>query len=238
MPTKYKPVLNHESVDIEIDLDEIAIKAINLWPAIREAFTGCDIHLEYDDRERILTDIVSVLTRFVLTCDALPLRTPNMMLATANEIKRNPQKFLNLSERFDPEVNAMVLDEAARLSATTNVAIQEFELGLGIGPPPSEIARAADNVVQLLENRRVSKIGRPHLGLQAELAVSLGRVFRSKGGKITRITFDGESGPFHNFLDVLLPIVRKFARKAGFDLNVTTMVEKAQKVLGLEVFDK
>jgi len=234
MPTKYKPILNHVGLDYEVELDAIAVRVEVCWQAIREAFIKCGKHLESDDKERIVTDIVTILTRFVLNCDALPVRTSNMMIATASEIAKNPQKFLDLSERFDPEVNAMILDAAARFSAATNASVQKFELGEGNGPPSEDIAKAASNVIQFLQRRTgtKAKVGRPYLGLQTDLAVALGRVFRNHGGKITRTTHDGESGPFHEFLEVLLPAVRPFAQKAGFDLNVMTMVVKAQRVLG------
>lgn len=152
-----------------------------------------------------------------------------MLMATAGRIAQNPQEFLDTSDKFDPEVTAMIWDEVVRRFPTSWGSVAKFELGFGSGPPPNEVAQAGSDVLERLEAMANQQgRGRPHLELQSTLACDLGEIFRAHGGRITRITFDGETGPFHEFLDLILPAVRSFARDANFDLNITTMVEKAQ----------
>lgn len=229
MPTKYKAILDHVPLDCETDLNAIAAHVERCCEAVQNLLVRCGADPQDVDLERILTDAITILTRFALDCNALPQRTPKMLMATASKIAQNPQEFLDTSEGFDPEVNAMVWDEVVRQTSTSWVTAAKFELGIGSGPPPTEIAQAANNVrIRLKAKAGQQGRGRPHLELQTDLALDLGRIFRAQGGRITRITFDGESGPFHEFLELLLPAVRPFAKDAGFDLTITTMVEKAQ----------
>ena len=148
-------------------------------------------------------------------------------MATVRKIAQNPEDFLDSCEKFDLEASALVWDEVARRSPANRILVTKFELSFGTGPLPSEIALAAGTVLGRLEVLEQNR-GRPYLALQTNLACELGRIFRGYGGRITRITFDSETGPFHEFLNLILPAVRTFAKNAGFDLNITTMVEKAQ----------
>lgn len=231
MALNYKAILDHEPSDDDGKaLDVIANHVASCSQAILDILVRCGANAQDVGILRLRDDAIMHLTTFALSCDALPMRTPKMLMATAEEIIRNPQIFQKEHEKFDPEVNAMVFDELARLSPEDPVSITKFDRG-GRAPPSEQIVQAASNVVVRLKARAKEQKGggRPHLELQTELAFGMGRIFRAHGGKITRVTFDGETGPFHEFLELLLSVVRPFARTAGFDLNVATMVEKAQR---------
>ena len=250
MRTRHKPILNHEVPVYDEMLDLIAIHtrqfvndeaASQLGEKIKRQLLGKDpaqalkrnrwIVLDEDNCERVGEDLVMVLCWFAMRCDAQPPRTPKMLLASAEHIFKYPQDFLANSENYDPEVVALVLGCCGQLSRDNKVGVIGLETGKWAGPSVDEIRRAAAIVMDRLslEVRGSSQGGRPQLVLQTRLACDLARIFRNNGGRITRITTDGETGAFHKFLERVLPPVEKLAIRAGFVLNVTTMVEKAQK---------
>ena len=213
MPTVYSPVTDHRSLDYLNDLNSIHQWIDSHRFQIEQLLENYGVKLEYDDRDRFYDELKTELVKFALECNAIPLRTPRMLIATVSKIAQKPQEFLEKSDKFDPEATALVWDEVARRSPANRELVTNFELGIGSGPLPSEIALAARIVLERLEVQAGQQNrGRPHLVSQTTLACELGRIFRGQGGRITRITFDGETGPFHDFLNLVLPAVRTFAK--------------------------
>lgn len=236
MPTKYKPCLDHEPlrVSTELELIDRAVRGIE-YP-IREIFEKrCSVFLEEDDLESFWDALSIALCLFALECTALPKRSPNQVRATVAEIEKDPERFLADSDRYDPEAVARVLGECARASKVNHDEIMRYELGTGPGPEPEELKCAAERVLPTLD-RELKSAGRSRGGAtrndqQKWLAERLAVLFVGRGGRLTRTTHDGESGPFHAFLEVVLPIIRPCAHRAGFALTVRTMVAHAQKEL-------
>ena len=192
--------------------------------------------IDHDDSDRFFDDLKEILTKFALAANAMPLRTPNMLMATVKVIGNNPRDFLQDSEKFDPEAAALVIGACGGRSSINKRLLLEYESGIGSGPPPEEIANAAEQVLVELSQKSTlqPERGRPIQVAQGELANSLAKVYLTRGGIITRnVGRDGdqETGPFHKFLELLLPAVHEIARRAGITLTVATMVAKAQKGL-------
>lgn len=233
MPTIPQPVTNFKSLDYIEDLNNIHMKVDSCRINIGRLLENNGIKLEYDDIDRFYEELKAVLVEFALIVSALPPRTPRKLMATVSAIGKNPTAFLAHSESYDPEAKTRVLGACARSSPENNLAVQEFDCGNGDGPSPVEITKAANIVLEDLkkDSLKRSRGGRPKLDWQTSLAVDLADVFTRRGGKLTRIVGDGESGPFHRFLELILPSVKVFADRADFALTVTTMVAKARKAL-------
>lgn len=231
MPTVHKPVTEYQSMDYGGELTRLEGEAEQLKPALGKCFKRWfDRELEEDDYEPIIVQLKRWLTFFALKCNALPHRTPRKLVATVKHIGKNPTDFLSDMDKYDPEATARVIAACAAMSPDNRKALLAFENGEGSGPSPEDVAKAALVVLEDLEALAKSRRrgGRPELELQSQLAVALGYLFVNAGGKISRIVFDQESGPFHEFLELVLPLVRAHARRAGFALNVNTMVAKAR----------
>lgn len=242
MPTVYAPITRLKPPDYAGDLDRIAEHIETSRPQIEKLLKSCGIQFEYDDHERFYDDVKMQLTKFALNVIALPGRTPRKLLSTAKAIARDPVRFLESSETYDREAATRILGVCARMSPVNHGAILEYERGTGAGPAPEQIALAARAVIEdlgkLAHERRVG--GASKLVWQTSLAIDLARIFMARGGKITRNVGrqnGSETGPFHQFLDIVLPSVRDIARQAGFTLTVTTMVAKARRALRAEVKD-
>ena len=239
MPTKYHPVTDHKPLDFVEDLDSIAKYVDASRDGILKLFADSGFPIENDDSDLFFDHLKVILTKFALSANALPLRTPNKLKATVKEIAQKPDEFLMSSDKFDPEAVALVIGACARRSSINNQLLLAYELGNGSGPPPEEIATAAEQVLVELSQKKTSRAsrGRPIQVAQGELASGLAKVFKMRGGRITRNVgrpIGRETGPFHKFLELLLPAVAQMARYAGITLTVTTMVAKARKAQSLE----
>ena len=236
MPTIYAPITRLEPPDYTGDLNRIDVHIETSRPQIQKLLKSCGIEFEDDDHERFYDDVRLQLTKFTLNVIALPGYTPRKLISTAKAIARDPARFLESSETYDREAAARILGVCARVSPANQAAVLEYELGKGAGPPAEEIALAARAVIEDLEKLALARRagGANKLLWQTTLAIDLARVFMARGGKITRNVGrkNGlETGPFHQFLEIVLPCVRGVARQAGFALTVTTIVAKARNAL-------
>lgn len=201
---------------------------------ISDHFGKHNLDFEDDDLDRLLGELSQVLVRFILTSKALPLRSPNQLAVTVKKIADDPSGFLKEMDRYDPEAAARVI---AVLSRNQELGNQFLRFEGGLGPPPSVhvIARAARRALEEIEQQKTKKSSnRPKTGrtadeLQKDLAVELGRIYAGFGGLLGRRVHDLEYGPFHEFLEIVLPAVRKHGQAGKSSLTVTTMVRAAQK---------
>lgn len=230
MPTRYKPKTDHEPLDYRDGLNRIDAFCDDLRPGLQELFADrCKIELEFDDYAPLINQLKAKLTRFALDCNALPLRTPRQLMTTVTHIARQPEEFLKNVHCYDPEVVALVGDASAQQSAEDGKLLKLFERGIGVGPAPEAIATAARLVLQRLQSAADERQagGRTVLQLRRHLAADLAGILIRFGGKVARVTHDGESGMFHSFLEMVLPAVSAHARSAGFALSVRGMVVEA-----------
>ena len=178
--------------------------------------------------------ISEVLVRFTLTSIAMPLRSPNQLAATVKKIAEGPSQFLAEMDRYDPEAATKVISIHAR-SPEARDQFLRFEAGLGPPPPAEDIASAAKQVLGNIQQHKQAsgtcKGGRPTDDLQRKLATALGWVYVGFGGSLGRTVHDVEYGPFHEFLEIVLPAVQQHGRRAKSCLTITTMVRAAQKDL-------
>ena len=235
MPTTYRPK-DHNPLDYDIDLTRIAHHVDESRDAILKLFLDFDSPIENDESDSFFDDIKAILTKFALSANAMPLRTSNMLMSTVKAIGNDPREFLQNSEKFEPEAAALVIGACGGRSSINKRLLLEYEKGNGSGPPPEKIAKAAEQVLAKLSQKNTLQPvrGRPIQVAQGELANNLAKVYLTRGGIITRNVGragDLETGPFHKFLELLLPAVHEIARRAGITLTVATMVAKAQKGL-------
>ena len=220
MPTVHKTIRNYQPMDYGGDLTRIDDLADQLKPRIREIFSRwCSTDLDDDDLGTFVGNVKLALMYFALDCNALPLRTPRRLMATVKHIAKHPAEFLSSMGSYDPEAAALVIGACAAMSTHNRNALLQFEIGNGAGPLPSDIVRAAAIVLERLEATASGQRrgGRPELVLQRELAMDLAMKFLNRGGKVTRTVGDGETGPFHEFLELLLPLIQPHA--CQFALN-------------------
>lgn len=242
MPRHYKAITNHVPIDYHAHLNRIdvyynwnrteLIKVFERWK-LRE--------LESDDCQALIDELKRRLTSFALDCIALPVRTPRQLMATAKSIARKPEAFLEDADKFDPEVVARVFDKIAGFSNEKQLLLAHFECRLGPPPPLNDVVSAARIVISNLQAVAAEKShrGGQELQLQRELAVDLATIFQRFGGRTTRITrFDPsaelsvlyrEDGPFHNFLEIILPPARLFAKRAGLKMKSIRSIVKMSK---------
>jgi hypothetical protein len=230
LPTKYQPVTDHQPFTAE-ELGLVDGFLASKREDIRQHFSEHVFELEDDDLENLLSEISQALVRFILTSKALPLRSPNQLTATLEKIADDPTSFLKEMGDYDPEAVARVMAVFAR-SSDSGHRFLLFDAGLG--PPPSahEVAEAAQRSIQEIRPARRAPGpqagGRPSDNLQMLLAGELARIYTGIGGTITRRVHDREYGPFHQFLEIVLPVVRRHGRAAKSSLNVASMVRAAQ----------
>ena len=230
MPTKYPAVGNHETMDYEKELQAISAHVHASYPAVRILLLRCGAQSDDLVRKAFEADLTEILSNFALFCNAMPPRTLRKLVPTVAKIVRDPVDFVAYSEKYHPEASALVLGTYAAQSPAAARAVLEFELGKSGGMVAREIVEAGKRVNDRLEEKASSrrKGGGVELEWQTWLAVRLGTFFLAKGGKLSRTVFDGESGDFHEFLELVLPAVQPFAWKLGFSLTITTMVAKAR----------
>lgn len=233
MPTRYNPVVVSSPRDDGDDLEGIAADLEKRRDQLLGVMERECLRFDEDGIEVEFGYLCEELFRFALACNAMPSRTPRKLMATVAVAKRFPADFLRCTNLFDPEAVVRIIDACAARSEGNKLALLNWEIGVGAGPPPEEIRAAAETALDQL-SRETTK-GRPRTEHQRDLALALGRRFVAMGGKITRVTFDGETGPFHRLLKVILvPTVKRLAREAGFVLTPRSMVEFAQKDLKRE----
>src|SRR5687768_11662272 len=94
----------------------------------------------------------------------------------------------------------------------THMALLRFEIGQGPAPCAEDIRKAATQAIKELteQNARTGRRGgRTVDELQKALAIELARIYTGFGGSIKRRVHDREYGPFHQFLEIVLPAVKK-----------------------------
>ena len=167
-----------------------------------------------------------------MDCNATPLRTPRKLMPAVAIAAKDPARFLEVMDRLDPESVARIIGACAARSKESEDALYLREIGASAGPPPEEIRAAAETILSRLSQKPAK--GRPKMELQRDLAVALAHRFVTLNGRLTRATFDGETGPLHRLLEVVLvPTVHRIAMKAGFSLTIRSMVRVARQELGV-----
>lgn len=241
MPRHYNAITDHVPIEYDSDLDEITAYFRAHAEDLRGLFERWALRpLESDDGDALIEQLNRRVTGFALDCNALPLRTPRQLMATVKAIRIDPEAFLRDVGRYDPEAVARVYGAYASVSVVNRTQLAGFEAGLGPAPRPDEIAAAAANILGDLEAeaRAVSRVGGQPLTLQQNLAHDLARIFKNFGGRVTRVTRfypDArpqyiETGPFHDFLELVLPPARPFAERAGFRLkSIRSLVSSVLK---------
>jgi hypothetical protein len=94
MTRHYKAITDHVPIDYLAHLNRIDVY-FN-WKAreLVELFERRKLReLEGDGCQSLICQLKRRLTSFALECNALPLRTPQQLMATAQAIARNPQAF-------------------------------------------------------------------------------------------------------------------------------------------------
>lgn len=230
MPTRYKPITDHRSIEYRRALTRITVRIAKLKADLKTLLEADIGPFDDDDIASIAERVRQTLICFALNCNAYPLRTPRKHMATVRDIVEDPGAFLKNSGSYDPAVVNMIVGCCAAASLANLRALLESEIGQGSGPSLGEIRKAAEVVlVRLEEEAAATKTGgRPEVTLRKQLAVDLGTLYHSIGGHIVRSVHDSETGPFHRFLTLYVPIARPFARKAGFALTIETMVREAK----------
>ena len=232
MPQHYKAVTEHKSIDYDKDLRSIARyfrgKGDN-FRAIFDRWKLCP--LEDDDVGALVEQVARRLIEFALDCDAQPMRTPRKLMPTIIAIGNDPANFVENCKDFDPEAVELIFLVFVLLQQENRMRLLLFEAGIVPSLPVEGIAQAAGIVfVGLIDQaEHDAHVGGQHLELRAALVRDLAKLFEEFGGAVklsTRLdptARDGFSyeGPFHDFLDLVLPIVMPFAAKAGFKKNST-----------------
>jgi hypothetical protein len=232
MTRHYKAITDHVPIDYHAHLNRIDVYFNWKHRELVELFERRKLReLEGDDCQSLICQLKRRLTSFALDCNALPLRTPRQLMATARAIARNPLAFLKDPGKYDPEVVARIYDASAIASRENQLLLADFECRRGPPPPVEDLVTGAQKVLNDLEATAEGKShrGGQTLALQRELAVDLARIFKAFGGRVTRITrFDQhaeaqplyrEVGPFHDFLKLVLPPAFLFAKRAGFKMK-------------------
>jgi AcrR family transcriptional regulator len=230
MPRHYKAVTDHRPIDYAKDLN-----------AIHRYFKGKTNRLlsiyrrwklsppNHDDTRAIIEQVTRRLIDFALACDAFPKRTRRQLMATVKEISKRPVAFLVNTGKYDPEAVARVYEAFARGSPENRLTLSLFEVGRGPPPPAEALGQAASRAMEELAKQIAedSQVGGQTLVLQREVIEDLSAIFLQFGGTLKRSTQCHDDplteftyqGPFHDFLKLVLPPVRPFARKAGFKME-------------------
>lgn len=236
MPRHYKAITDHASVDYHVHLNRIDVYFNWKHDELVALFKRWGFPpLEADDSEALIAALKRRASGFALECNAVPLRTPLQLMPTVRAIARRPRAFLDRVGDYDPRASAMVYGAFVGLSSDNRMLLARYEAGTGPEPPAEGIAEAANKVLCHLETKiqRNSRVGGQTLVLQRKLVRDLARIFLNFGGFISRVTrFDPESrpqyvetGPFHDFLEIVLPPAQPFAKRAGFQMkSIRSMV--------------
>lgn len=230
MPRHWKAITNHVPMDFGHDLDEIVAYFADRDREFVSVFERWKLRpLQFDEVGPLIAQLRRRLIGFALDCNALPLRTPQQLMATVKAIAKDPRTFLERVGQYDPEAVARVYGAYAGKSDERRKTLEDFEWGKGPPPPVEDIVVAANAVRARLEAelRKTSHRGGQELVLQIELILDLARIFENHGGRIKRITrLDPERrpeyveyGPFHDFLGIVVPPARASARRAGFRMQ-------------------
>ena len=231
MSRYHKAVTDFVPIDYELHLGRIDVYFDWQHKALVKLFDDWGLRpLLSDDCEALVDQLKRRLVSFALDCNSLPMRTPNQLVSTVRAILRNPSDFVEKSERYDPEVVALMLGALGGVSHEASVRVHEYELGTGSRPGREDVLEAARSVLRKLqsESSAMSNVGGQNLVLQRQLIKDLAQIFKNYGGRVTRITrfVDEdprpryvEGGPFHDFLAIVLPPALLFARRAGLKMK-------------------
>ena len=137
------------------ELTRIDEQAEALKPEFWKLFSRwCSTDLDADGLDAFMDNVKRELTYFALGCNALPLRTPRKLTATVKHIAKHPAEFLSSMDSCDSEAAAFVIAACAAMSPANRKALLQFEIGIGGGPPPDDIAKAARIVLEQLPDFR------------------------------------------------------------------------------------
>jgi hypothetical protein len=221
-------VKNHEPVSVE-EFDEVDEFLSSKSQEISAHFQKHAIPFEEDDFEAIKSELKQALVEFILDSKAVPLRSPHQLAATVKCFVDDPAEFVTNQDRYDPEAVAKVMAVLGRDPEIRN-ALLRFEGGLDPPPSAETIRKAAIHVIKEITEQKARtgrRGGRTADELQKDLAIELARIHAGFGGSIKRRVHDREYGPFHEFLEIVLPAVKKHAILAKSSLTITSMVRAA-----------
>lgn len=241
MPRHYKAVTDHRPIDYQKDLDAISRYSRGRGDDLRAIFLRWKLRpLEEDEIGALISRVTRRLVDFALVCDAVPMRTPQKLMATVSRIAKRPDAFLASSHTYDPEAVALLYDAFARGSPDNRLLLSLFEVGEGPPPSAKAIALAASQVQVELQTQsdNTPHVGGQTLVLQRELIQDLAVIFLKFGGSLkpsTRFNIKlpasySYHGPLHDFLTLVLPPVRKFASRAGFKMESIRSLAKIPDV--------
>ena len=134
MTKHYKPFVDYECIDYVGDLNEFEAHILGHCLTFRGHLQLCGVASEDVDLERLTSDLIMCLTQFALRCNSFPTRAPKRISATVQGIRRDPKKFLNGPQNYDPVENYLVMSATARLSAHHAQLVMQHQLNEGLGP--------------------------------------------------------------------------------------------------------
>ncbi len=158
MPTTYKARFEHAPMQVADEIgrisDHVASKRSEILALLQKR---CGVEVDEDDVDPLISDITSVLVKFVLTCSALPLRSPNQLRDTIKRFASDPDRFLPSIDTLDPEAHYHLLGAYAGISRENRRAVALYESGQGPAPTPSGIRHAAVKALRKLDRQKVSR---------------------------------------------------------------------------------
>ena len=241
MPKRYAAELDHEPLGWGLAEEDNSDNEVEVFVA---SFTQAadqlvmtlenrGMTLEEGEREAFLGDLEHLLIGFIIKCRAHPLRTPSMLVATAREIKREPDRLFREMNRYSPDAVAIVYQQFNRIFPGDVLLRWEAEKS-GVAPCAETKIAAKAAVDVLRQKAEEQKMGRPRQEEAERFAVKLGALFLNAGGKLgrTRDYLSGqERGPFRQFLQLIIRLVDPLVMTTGHQLNPDTMVRWAQESL-------
>ncbi len=248
MPTLYKAQLTEPETPIE----EIWARMFNgLVPNARPILESLGFYAEWDlpipGPESGLTEEekkeLEPIARALMEAAVLSVQMrEGPIIATLEKIARKPSLFFEhelpaaaqwemaiVYRRGDEEPGTFCMDIWGNEQTTCAYAIET--------PTDANIKRAAEAALRSIKRQR--KGGRPPNPANEKLAELLGRIFRSTGHPIVRRRvptgmFNGkvlytEIGPFHEFLELVLPPLNRFLHEQRLaPVTIESVVRLAQ----------
>lgn len=131
MPRYYKAQIEHTPLDFEREFHSISRYFRGKARDFVRIFDRWNLpHLMADDRGTLIHEVRLRLCRFVLDCDALPMRTPRKLMATVRAIARDPSAFVERHDAYDPQASASVFIRFASTSSENRMRFLLFEAGI------------------------------------------------------------------------------------------------------------
>ncbi len=178
-------------------------------------------------------ELQRIATALTLAAVASEAMATGVLIATLKEISKNPSLFF--SGKLPGYVYWIIAGNYQRSDekpATHWYDVWGDQSGRVEPPTEAAIARAATSAIGRLQNAR--KPGRPYNSANRILADDLGEIFRPSGQPIARrreprMRFNKvifvESGPFYDFLDLVLPPLQRHLRERALSpVTVDTIV--------------